>query len=219
MATQLGEVYDVSQGNIAAVCTLWDDFGVITVSQDRWDIHLVIHHHSDPVILDRFGFGSRDRLVNTGHQFVIFSMLHALHSMVSYSPSPSYKDNRFLVNKHHRAVFAGIETGTISYYKLSDDLNVLESVQTFNAHSSAAVVQCHFCPLRNWILSIGAEGNFVWSELNGNKLGNYILPSKPRCFQVSWWPVNYRTWVQFRKTRWYWREPMDHHFCMNLNWE
>ena len=82
-------------------------------------------------------------------------------------------------------MFAGIETGTISYYKLSDDLNVLESIQTFNAHSSAAVVQCYFCPLRNWILSIGAEGSFVWSELNGNKLGNYILPSKPRCFQVS----------------------------------
>ena len=164
------------------------------------------------IILDRFGFGSRDQLVNIGHQFVIFSMLRAPLSMVSlnkfiaeifiaaglYANTGELLSNNghfsvtleeilklFLVNKHNRAVFAGIETGTISYYKLSDDLNVLESVQTFNAHSSAAVVQCYFCPLRNWILSIGAEGNFVWSELNGNKLGNYILPSKPRCFQVS----------------------------------
>ena len=79
-------------------------------------------------------------------------------------------NNRFLVNKHHRAVFAGIETGTISYYKLSDDLNVLESIQTFNAHSSAAVVQCHFCPLRNWILS------YLNSELSNNSNGTaYVL--------------------------------------------
>lgn len=153
MATQLGEVYDVSQGNIAAVSTLWDDFGVITVSQDR----------SIRVWLKR----------STGQYWP--SVCHFLNA-----PCTSLH-----VNKHHRAVFAGIETGTISYYKLSDDLNVLESVQTFNAHSSAAVVQCHFCPLRNWILSIGGEGNFVWSELNGNKLGNYILPSKPRCFQFD----------------------------------
>ena len=89
MATQLGEVYDVSQGNIAAVCTLWDDFGVITVSQDRWDTHLVTADQILMVILDRFGFGSKDQLVNTGHQFAIFSMPHALHSMVSFStPSP-----------------------------------------------------------------------------------------------------------------------------------
>ena len=35
------------------------------------------------IILDRFGFGSRDQLVNIGHQFVIFSMLRAPLSMVS----------------------------------------------------------------------------------------------------------------------------------------
>ena len=111
-------------------------------------------------------------------------------------------------------MFAGIETGTISYYKLSDDLNVLESIQTFNAHSSAAVVQCYFCPLRNWILSIGAEGSFVWSELNGNKLGNYILPSKPRCFQVSLYvssetlrPWTFLVWLWvwiYILWRWFW---------------
>ena len=89
MATQLGEVYDVSQGNIAAVCTLWDDFGVITVSQDRWDIWSLMTIWPSMtilifVVLDRFGFGSKDQPVNIGHQFVIFSMPHALHSMVSY---------------------------------------------------------------------------------------------------------------------------------------
>ena len=35
------------------------------------------------IFLDRFGFGSRDQQVNIGHRSAIFSMRHALLSMVS----------------------------------------------------------------------------------------------------------------------------------------
>ena len=91
----------------------------------------------------------------------------------------------FLVNSEARHVYVGIETGQISYYQMSDDLNVLESIRTFNAHNNCAVLQCIYCPLREWIFSIGSDGTLVWSDVkNGNKLGNYSLPSKPRCFQV-----------------------------------
>ena len=90
-----------------------------------------------------------------------------------------------LVNSEARHVYVGIETGQISYYQMSDDLNVLESIRTFNAHNNCAVLQCIYCPLREWIFSIGSDGTLVWSDVkNGNKLGNYSLPSKPRCFQV-----------------------------------
>jgi WD40 repeat protein len=93
--------------------------------------------------------------------------------------------NRFyLVNNGHRSVFVGTEAGTISYYKLSDDLNILESIRTLNAHQGA-VLQSYFCPLRQHIFSIGSDDCFVWSDVNsGNKLGNYNLPSKPTCLQV-----------------------------------
>ena len=91
----------------------------------------------------------------------------------------------FLVNSDSRHVYVGIETGQISYYQMSDDLNVLESIRTFNAHNNCPVLECIYCPLREWIFSIGGDGTLVWSDVkSGNKLGNYSLPSKPRCFQV-----------------------------------
>jgi len=90
------------------------------------------------------------------------------------------------VNPDSRHVYVGIETGQVAYYQMSDDLNVLESVRTFNQHANCAVLQCIYCPLREWIFSIGADGTLVWSDVkSGNKLGNYALPSKPRCFQFD----------------------------------
>ena len=45
-------------------------------------------------------------------------------------------------------------------------------------------IKLYYCALRGWLFSVGADGTFVWSEVaSGNKLGNFTLPSKPRCFQ------------------------------------
>ena len=101
--------------------------------------------------------------------------------------SISRRFNTFSVNSDSRHVYVGIETGQISYYQMSDDLNVLESIRTFNAHNNCPVLECIYCPLREWIFSIGGDGTLVWSDVkSGNKLGNYSLPSKPRCFQVPY---------------------------------
>ena len=121
-------------------------------------------------------------------------MLHVLRFMVSFfcflqAISMCVLIDRykyFLVNSDSRHVYVGIETGQISYYQMSDDLNVLESIRTFNAHNNCPVLECIYCPLREWIFSIGGDGTLVWSDVkSGNKLGNYSLPSKPRCFQVT----------------------------------
>lgn len=149
----IGEVYDASQGAVTGLSVLEDDYGLITVAQDR----------SIRIWLKR----------SNGQYWP--SVCHFLNA-----PCTSLH-----VNNIHRSVFVGTEAGTISYYKLSDDLNILESIRTLNAHQGA-VLQSYFCPLRQHIFSIGFDGCFVWSDVNsGNKLGNYNLPSKPTCLQFD----------------------------------
>ena len=72
----------------------------------------------------------------------------------------------------------------VQEYILSEDLNILESVRVYSAHGGS-VVQTLFSQERSWILSIGSDSTFSWSDTSsGVKMGLFKVQTNPKVFQV-----------------------------------
>ena len=55
-----------------------------------------------------------------------------------------------------RRVFVGVETGTVSEFVLSEDLNHMEHRRDYHAHQKG-VTGLHFSAENGWILSVGKD--------------------------------------------------------------
>ncbi|CAD5113658.1 DgyrCDS2819 [Dimorphilus gyrociliatus] len=82
-------------------------------------------------------------------------------------------------------LFIGMENGTISEYKVSEDYNSLKQERDYLAHI-LKVTSVQFSPTDNWLLSCSRDKNFQWHcTQTGRRLGGYVTNAWCTCLQYD----------------------------------
>lgn len=109
----------------------------------------------------------------------------------SYWPSVchllSFAPTCFHFDQPSKRLFVGLESGTISEFKVSDDFNRIEQQRYFPSHQGKVAALLYSNPCK-WLLSVGRDAQFHWNDSeSGNRIGlaNYNFPTPCTAIQFD----------------------------------